>query len=135
VHVLDIAKAVKCVLEAPAEIVRSRRFNVGSNEQNLQIRSIAELVGEMVGNCTVEFGPPSADRRNYRADFGEIGRQLPGFTCEWSLERGIREMLSIFERSGFGPDDFLWRGYWRIAQVKHLLETGQIDESLRWRSD
>ena len=45
VHGLDIAKSIYCALEAPREAVHAETFNVGSNEQNYQVREIAETVG------------------------------------------------------------------------------------------
>ena len=45
VHGLDIAKAIRCVLDAPREAVHAQVLNVGSNEQNYQVREIAEIVG------------------------------------------------------------------------------------------
>src|SRR5918998_6097672 len=38
VHGLDIAKSIYCALEAPREAVHNETFNVGSNEQNYQVR-------------------------------------------------------------------------------------------------
>ena len=48
VHVLDISHAVSCVLEAPQEVVHGEIFNVGSEEQNYQIRQIAEIISDLV---------------------------------------------------------------------------------------
>ena len=45
VHGLDIAKAIRCVLDAPVELVNGEVFNVGSSEQNYRVREIAEIVG------------------------------------------------------------------------------------------
>ena len=48
VHGLDIAQSIRCALEAPREAVHNQIFNVGSNEQNYQVRQIAETVGRGV---------------------------------------------------------------------------------------
>ncbi len=79
VHVLDIAKSVACVLEAPRDVIHDEIFNVGSDTSNYQIRQIAEIIGGLVPGCAVQFGDSSADKRNYRADFTKISTQLPGF--------------------------------------------------------
>ena len=88
VHILDIAKAVECVLGAPRESIHDEIFNVGSDSSNYQVRQIAEIVGGLVPGCELRFGDSSADKRNYRADFTKIQTQLPGFGCAWDVERG-----------------------------------------------
>ena len=69
VHVLDVAAAVSCVLDAPREVVHGEIFNVGSSGSNYQIRQIAQIVGGLVPGCVVSLGDSSADKRNYRIDF------------------------------------------------------------------
>jgi nucleoside-diphosphate-sugar epimerase len=132
VHILDIAHAVDCVLKAPEDVVANETFNVGANEMNHQVRDIANLVGSLVPGCAVIFGEPGADRRNYRADFTKIHEQLPGFHVSWSLERGLRELLDVFERIGFDEDMYRWRGHTRLKQIRYLSTTGQVDDHLRW---
>lgn len=132
VHVLDVAKAVSCVLRAPEDAVRGEIFNVGSQDANYQIRQIAEIIGGLVPGCEVQFGPPSADQRNYRADFGKISGSLPGFSCEWDVERGAADLLAVMDRIGMDEEQYRFRGYTRLAQIRHLLETLQIDDQFRW---
>jgi nucleoside-diphosphate-sugar epimerase len=133
VHVLDIAQAVACVLEAPAADVRGEIFNVGSNEQNYQIREIAQIISDLVPGCTLTVGDSSADARNYRADFTKIHERLPAFRCMWDVERGAKEILHVFDQIGFDEQLYRWRGHTRIKQIKHLLVTGQIGDDFYWR--
>ena len=133
VHVLDIAQAVACVLAAPDEAVRGEIFNVGSEEQNYQIREIAQIISDLVPGCTLQVGDSSADARNYRADFSKIRDHLPDFRCEWDVERGAKEMLDVFSAIGLDEELYRWRGHTRIKQIKHLLDTRQIDDDLLWR--
>src|SRR5690606_24115667 len=44
VHIEDIALAFKCVLEAPADLVRGEAFNVGSTAENYRVREVADMV-------------------------------------------------------------------------------------------
>jgi len=133
VHVLDVASAVSCVLDAPREVVHGEIFNVGSTSSNYQIRQIAQIVGELVSGCAVSFGDSSADKRNYRIDFGKIETTLPGFACRWDVERGVAELLNVFARIGFDEPMYRWRGYTRLDQIRYLLETAQIDDELFWK--
>jgi nucleoside-diphosphate-sugar epimerase len=55
VHIEDISRAFLAVLAAPVEAVHNQAFNVGSNEQNFQIRDAANLVQECVPGCSVRY--------------------------------------------------------------------------------
>jgi len=131
VHILDIAMAVDCVLQAPVEMVRAEIFNTGPLDANYQVRQIAEIVGDQVPGCEVQFGDSSADKRNYRADFTKI-HTLPGYECRWDVERGVHELLEIFSRVQFTEDLYRFRGYTRIKQIRHLLDTDQLDGDWYW---
>lgn len=132
VHILDIAKATRCVLDAPDDAVRGEVFNVGSDNQNLQVRQVAELVADRVPHCELEFGPPGADARDYRAGFAKIHDQLPGFTCDWDVAAGIDELVSVFEHVALDDLAKTERGRVRLKQIRFLIETGQVDDMLRW---
>jgi nucleoside-diphosphate-sugar epimerase len=133
VHILDIAKAVACVLDADDDTVRGEVLNVGSDDQNLQVKEVAELVAERVPGCELEFGPPGADARDYRADFGKIHALLPDFSCDWDVGRGIDELLHVFRRIGLDACAARGRGRIRLTQIRHLRATDQVDDMLRWR--
>ena len=134
VHLLDVAAAVSCVLDAPRELVHGEIFNVGSSTSNYQIRQIAEIVGGLVPGCTLSFGDSSNDKRNYRIDFSKIETSLPGFACQWDVERGVAELLEVFARIGLDEPTYRWRGYTRLHQIRHLLDTAQIDDELFWNT-
>jgi nucleoside-diphosphate-sugar epimerase len=134
VHLLDVATAVSSVLEAPREIVHGTVFNVGSSTSNYQIRQIAQIVGDRVPGCAVSLGDSSADKRNYRIDFTKIETTLPGFACRWDVESGVTELLDVFARIGFDESTYQWRGYTRLKQIRHLLDTEQLDDDLFWNS-
>jgi nucleoside-diphosphate-sugar epimerase len=73
VHVMDVCKAIHLSMEADDEKVNNGEvFNVGSNEQNVQIFELAQRVANAIG---VEFnyewyGLP--DHRSYKVDFNKI---------------------------------------------------------------
>ena len=133
VHALDIAKAVRCALEAPAEVVHNEVLNVGSNSQNYRVRDIAEIVGRVFPNCTVSFGTQGADNRSYKVSFDKIHRLLPGFSCDWDAEMGARQLLRVFQSIELTREDFEQRSYTRLKQLQYLLRTHQIDQRFFWQ--
>jgi nucleoside-diphosphate-sugar epimerase len=132
VHILDISQAVACVLAAPTDDVNDEAFNVGSNDQNYQIRQVAEVISDTFPGCELTVGDSSADMRNYRANFDKIADRLPSFRCKVDIVAGAQELLNTFQEIGMTRDLFLFRGHTRIKQIKHLLDTGQIDEHFFW---
>ena len=132
VHGLDIAQAIRLVLEAPVEAVGGEVLNVGSGSQNYRVRDIAECVAAAFPGCTTSFGPPGADNRSYRVDFSKIESRLPGFSCAWDAERGAQQLATVFERIALDGATFTGRGHTRLKQIEHLLATGQVDARLLW---
>jgi nucleoside-diphosphate-sugar epimerase len=132
VHGLDIAQAIRCVLEAPREAVHTQVFNVGSNEQNYRVRDIADIVADAFPGCQLSFGAPSGDNRSYRVNFDKISTQLPGFACEWDARSGATQLAAVFKRIELSAETFTGRGHTRLKQLEYLMHTGQVDADLFW---
>lgn len=133
VHVKDISRAFVCALEAPREAVHNQAFNVGSSDNNLQIRDIAYKVQKHMPQCEVSFGNSDGDTRTYNVSFAKIETKLPGFVhARYTVDDAIAEFLDAFRRLSLADEHFQGRLYTRLRQIKHLQETGQIDEQLYW---
>ncbi len=132
VHIKDISKAVACVLDAPREKIHNEVFNVGYTNENFQVKEIAEIVGETFPGCETSFGDSGGDNRSYRVSFDKINEMLPGFSCEYSAEKGARELYDLFKKIDMEPETFEDRPYSRLKQLKYLLSSKQIDEDLYW---
>ena len=133
VHVQDVARAFKAVLEAPAEAVHNQAFNVGADNVNHQIIELAEITVRTVPGCQLEVAAqPGADQRTYKTDFGKFARTFPSFKFQWSPTAGAHELYSAFNAIGLTQEQFTDRRYTRLRWLRHLLETGRLDNSLRW---
>jgi nucleoside-diphosphate-sugar epimerase len=133
VHIEDISRAFLAVLAAPAEAVRAQALNVGRDDQNYRIREIAEIVKETVPGCELAFAEGAGpDQRNYRADFGKIGRVLPGFRPEWDARKGARQLYEAYKAIGLKLEDFEGPRYRRIDQIRQLTASGHLGPDLRW---
>jgi len=134
VHVDDLCQAIICALEAPADAVAGEAFNVGDDEQNYRVREIAEVVGATFPGCRLSFGAESSDNRSYRVSFAKIRSRMPGFRCQWTLERGAAQLRDVFERIQLTADMFRASPFTRLAELKYLKGTQQVDDSLFWTS-
>jgi nucleoside-diphosphate-sugar epimerase len=130
VHVLDISRAFLAVLEAPREAVHNEAFNVGSSDENYQIRDVADIVRSVVPGCVVSYAEGGGpDPRCYRVSCEKLTRHVPGFRTEWSVRRGAEELYAGFVKTGLTADVFA--GYVRLRRVQELLASGHLDEKLR----
>ena len=132
VHVRDMAAAILAALEAPRESIHNEAFNVGRDQDNYQVRDIADTVGSVVPGCAVEYAPGgSPDNRTYRVSFGKVRRLLPEFVPTWSLKPGVQELYEKFVDVGMDGEKFQSRYFTRLKQVRHLMETGVLNAALR----
>ena len=135
VHIADISRAFLAALHAPIETVHDVALNVGRNEDNFQIRQIADMVKEVVPNSRVDYAEGGGpDKRCYRVNFDKINRVLPEYTARWTVRRGIEELYEAYKTVDLRIEDLEGSRYLRIKHVKHLQETGRIDENLRWKA-
>ena len=90
VHVEDISRAFLALLEAPRDVIHNEAFNVGRDEDVVQIRTIAEQVSEITG-APVSFAEGAGpDTRNYQVDFTKIRAKVPAFNRSGRSRRGSR---------------------------------------------
>jgi nucleoside-diphosphate-sugar epimerase len=130
VHIRDISRAFLAVLEAPREAVHNEAFNVGSSQENYQIREVAAIVQDIVPDCSVSYmegGGP--DPRCYRVNCDKLSRHIPGFATEWTVERGAEELYSAFVHNDLTREMFA--RYVRLHRIQELLRSGRLDASLR----
>ena len=133
VHVADIARAYISILEADREIVHNMAFNIGTTSENYQIREVAEIVHDVVPNCEIGFADGAEpDLRCYRVDCNLLSRTVHGFKPQWTVRRGVEQLLEAYQRVGLTLDDFEGPRFKRIGHVKQLLDDGRLDNTLRW---
>lgn len=132
VHVRDICQAVILALSAPENSVRAQAFNIGSDRENYQIRSIADHVQKHYPDCEVSIAQTNAnDTRNYMVSFEKAG-QILGFGAQWTLAAGIAELKQAYTACSLDQDLFDAPVYTRLKQIEAWLASGHLDNELRW---
>jgi nucleoside-diphosphate-sugar epimerase len=132
VHIEDISRAFLAVLEAPRELVHDQAFNVGRQEDNVQVRAIAEMVRDAVPGSRVSFADGAGpDLRNYRVDFAKLNETFPDLSLRWSVREGIDELAGSYNEHGLTYDDFTSSRFVRLRRIRELLSADLIDEMLR----
>ena len=135
VHIEDISKAVVAALSAPREKIHNQAFNVGINSENYQIKDLAELVQQTIPNCEITFADDAGpDLRNYRVKFDKYNNAFPDFPLQWNALDGARSIYDSYRRFGLNKDEYEGPKYKRIAQLKELMHSGKVDQTMRWKS-
>jgi len=122
VNVNDTSNAFIKVLEAETELVNGQVFNVGSDEQNVQIFDLAKLVAE---SCNMPFNYKwygSPDTRSYRVSFSKIKDTLH-FKPQITIRKGARNVFDALKEGTLNPDD---PRTITVKWYKHLLEMQQF---------
>lgn len=134
VHIEDITQAAICALKAEQSVIHNLAVNVGSNEENYQMRDLARFVQETVPNCEIEYAEDAGpDLRSYRVNFDKIHRVFPDFKTKWTARQGVEQCYQSYLKYGLGRDDYEGVKFKRIAHIMNLIETGQLDTNLRWQ--
>ena len=107
VHVDDIARAILLIIKNSGTLNKKDVYNVGSNDQNFQKISLAELVANRL-KTDIEITSTKEDPRNYRVLFDKFMEELKFDTLHKPVET--------------------------IEQIAHALESGLIDDRVLFES-
>jgi nucleoside-diphosphate-sugar epimerase len=127
VHVEDISRAFLALLEAPRDVVHDEAFNVGRDEDVVQIRAIAEQVSEITGAPLSFADGAGPDTRNYQVDFTKIRTQVQAFSPQWTVPKGIEEIWKDAHNRGLNTEDFEGPRYVRLRRIQQLAGQGRLN--------
>ena len=101
VHVVDVSRALKSVLENSDKALH-QVFNVGDTRENYRKIDIVNLIRKETGDFEVEFVEKGSDPRDYKVSFEKI-RKVLGFEITKRVPDGIRE-VAFAVRNGIITD-------------------------------
>jgi nucleoside-diphosphate-sugar epimerase len=104
VNVNDTSNAFIKVLEAEPELVTGQVFNVGSDEQNVQIFDLAKLVAESIDIPFNYEWYGSTDTRSYRVSFSKI-KEILHFSPQYTIGKGAKNVFDAIKDKRLNPDD------------------------------
>jgi nucleoside-diphosphate-sugar epimerase len=149
IHVLDICKSVRCAIDCDHNGGKLLVLNVGDEANNLQIIDIAKRVQSQVPGCELKFlkENPELDReglvqdrkvkggvdtRTYKVSFEKVRRTFPGFQCDWSVDRGVADLLEKLRAVGLDEKQFKYKNFYRLQKIESLYQDHYLSEDLRW---
>jgi nucleoside-diphosphate-sugar epimerase len=114
VHVMDVARAISTVLEAPSDKINGQVFNVGSDEQNYKVIDMAHAVQSVVDG-EIRFRG-MVDRRSYRVSFRKIKETL-NFNAIYNVNDGVKQLYHELLVEHLKPED----RWFTVKWYKQLL--------------
>lgn len=132
IHIEDVSDAFIFLLEAPQDSVRAQAFNVGKQENNVQVREIAAMVRDAIPGTRVEIRNENpSDTRSYRVDFSKL--YALGFQPHYLVRDGITEVIAAFTHAHMSPYGRENDHYTTLARYKNLIAQKKLDNELRPR--
>jgi nucleoside-diphosphate-sugar epimerase len=101
VHVRDAGRGVVAALDAPAEKVGRRVFNVGRSGENYRKLDLVQEIAKQVDRGKVSYVKRDEDPRDYKVSFDRIKAEL-GFETLMTVPDGIGEVLRGLDEQAFG---------------------------------
>ena len=132
IHCRDIARAFVRFLQAPKEVIHDEAFNIGSHKETYQVRDVANLVKQLLPECTLSFADgATSDPRDYKVDFTKLNTAFPDFDLEYDLASGGRELLDHYRRYNLPMDLLTVDRFIRLKTLKRRLREGQLPDYFR----
>jgi nucleoside-diphosphate-sugar epimerase len=100
IHVRDAGRAVRTVLEAPAEKVAGQVFNAGRSGENYRKLDLVEEIRKQIDRGKVTYVHRDEDPRDYKVSFDKIRSQL-GFETLMTVPDGIGEIIAALDAGTF----------------------------------
>ena len=122
VHVRDVGDAFILALTSERKRVVGEVFNVGSNQNNVQILNLAFRVRDAVPGTEVVHAPTDPDLRDYNVSFEKIHHALD-YTTRKTIDDGIREVLAAIKDGLVDPDERRW---YTLKQYLFLREAERV---------
>jgi|ERR1035437_483842 nucleoside-diphosphate-sugar epimerase len=122
IHCKDIARAFLAFANAPREIIYNKTVNIGANNENYQVKDVADKVKELIPNANIVYtGEIGEDPRNYRVNFDLLNKTLPDFKLEYSLSKGMDELFQKYVEHKFSLRDFEGDKFVRLRTLKKKI--------------
>lgn len=105
VHTSDVVQAIMTVLNADTDVVAGQVYNVGSTEENYQMKEIGKILDDVIPQAKIEVDSSMVDERSYKVSFDKIEKDL-GFDVGVTIPEGIERMRDAVRSGGIkDPDD------------------------------
>ena len=87
----------------------------------------------MLPGSRLVFAPGAGtDLRNYRVSCERIATEVPAFRPQWTVRKGVEQLVETYQRHGLALEDFTGARFQRLKRIKALQADGRLNDALRW---
>ena len=134
INVKDMARAIEWAINRESgEAGNFLAVNVGSEEWNYQVKSLAAEVARQIPGVEVSINKGAQpDKRSYKVNFDLFRKLAPQHQPRIDLIASIKELKEGLEKISFKNENFRESGLMRLNVLKHLQSRGLLNEKLEW---
>ncbi len=123
IHCKDIANAFKLFIDAPSNLINNQIVNIGSNNENFQVKDVADIAKKLFPDCDITYtGEAVNDSRDYKVNFNKFKNMFPDFNFEYNLLSGMEELAKRLIDYSFSQDDFDGDQFIRLKTISKKLD-------------
>ena len=128
IHIKDVCKAIKLVLESN---LSGESLNLGVIGGNFQVSELASVASKSLNDIPVIYNTENiTDSRSYKVDFRKASKLL-GFQAETTLDAGAKEIIKKLFKIELDSGIFFNKTN-RLLRLKELLNEKIIKNDLRF---
>lgn len=107
--------------------------NTGCNENNYQVRDLAEAVASMISGTEVSINPDAiSDNRSYSVDFSLYKKLAPDYQPQIIIRKSIERIRDGLLSIGFNDAKFRESNHIRLNILRRHISMNRVDANLRW---
>lgn len=136
IDIRDLANIFMEFLKVDDSDINGEVFNVGFNENNIQVREIVNEIQKQLPNCITVY-QNLHDKKydlNYRVNFNKFHKVFSHIKQEWPLSRSINHLIGTLKKEHLKKEDISSGKFNRLATINLLLEKEILDNNLYWNS-
>lgn len=135
IDVLDLSRIFIKFLEADPTLINGQVFNIGFDNNNLQVKDIASQIKAQIPGATIIYTHQHGnDVRTYRVNFHKFHRSFPEISQQWPLGKSVKKMITKLKEKKYNAMDFRTEKYTRLAVLNRLLKSNALDNEFYWTS-
>ena len=108
-------------------------LNVGSNQWNYQVKSLAETTAEVMPGVEIAINKDALpDKRSYQVCFDLFEKLAPDYQPQMDLQMTIEELREGLNTMRFNDPDFRNSTLMRLKVLTQLQQQGLLTNNLEW---
>lgn len=134
VHVKDMSRAMDWAINRKSDVGgKFLAVNIGTNEWNLQVKTMAETVAKLIPGVTLSINTDApADKRSYKVNFDLFESLAPNHQPQFTLKKSIKELEAGLRSMEFSDSGFRNSKLIRLTVLNKYQEENLLNDSLEW---